>query len=256
MTEPSIKDSLISQAGMKLRSGAARSGTPVVAAGLSADRPIAKSGGGPIAPFDDARNPRPNQGLLAQLFYTIDAHRIGTAPFVLQFVGARTGAGTTTVATAYAMAAAELSNGPALYLDATFVGQDRPGEITLAQTLRENRPLTNVGIPSRPARNLYWVRLTDTGPFSLGLTATELERGFAALRNVYPIVVVDSAPLLKTPISGVISRYSDGTVLTIAARRSHPRDVKTAIALVQRAGGQFIGSVFNDDKLSGRRHGG
>jgi hypothetical protein len=117
---------------------------------------------GAIIPDREPNKNEAGQGL-PTLFYASEAHRISAAPFVLQFVGARTGAGAT-VATAYAMAAAELSHRPVLYLGATFVGQDRAGEITLAPALRQNLPLTNVGIPSRPALDLYWVRLTDTGP--------------------------------------------------------------------------------------------
>lgn len=192
--------------------------------------------------------PIPSLDVFEELFYTIEALRVENVAFILQCTAAEAGAGTTTVAMGYAMAAAIHGGGPVLYVDASASSRAKPSLPTLATVIGERRPLANIGTPMESVPNLSLIGLGATGSSSLGLTLAELDNGFKALRKVFPITVLDTAPVLKSPAASALARLCDGTLLTVASRRTRPRDVKRAIAMLRRSGGQIIGTIYNGDK--------
>lgn len=192
--------------------------------------------------------PTPSLDAFEELFYTIEALRVDNVPFILQCTSAEARAGTTTIAMGYATAAALHSGASVLYVDASVSSRSKQTLPTLANIIGERRSLANIGAPVEGIPNLASISLGATGSSSLGLTLAELDNGFKALRKIFPITVLDTAPVLNSPAASALARLCDGTLITVASRRSRPRDVRQAIAMIRRSGGQIIGTIYNGDK--------
>jgi succinoglycan biosynthesis transport protein ExoP len=65
------------------------------------------------------------------------------------------------------------------------------------------------------------------------------------LEQDFDFVVIDSAPLELVVDAVVLSRYSQGVVVVVDARRSKRRDVRRAVTALRGANAPLIGLVFN-----------
>jgi capsular exopolysaccharide synthesis family protein len=74
-----------------------------------------------------------------------------------------------------------------------------------------------------------------------------LSRVSAALRTIgYPLVLIDCPPLLTAAETLAFAQIADETLLTVRAGSTRERDVKLALALLERNGTPASGIVLND----------
>ena len=71
----------------------------------------------------------------------------------------------------------------------------------------------------------------------------------------YDFVVLDSPPVLAIVDAVVLSRYSDGVVLVVDARRSRRRNVRRAVETLRAVEAPILGLVFNKSSVSATEYG-
>jgi Mrp family chromosome partitioning ATPase len=179
-----------------------------------------------------------------ELFCRVDARRADSSPYVLQFVAATPGAGTSTVAAAFASVAAVLMHRPVLLVG--LVASELGAPSVLA-TLAAGRDLNEAvkAVPAAPG--LCRASLVDR-PMLLTRMAGELEAVLTIIRERFSVVVVDGPAMQDSEASLILSRYCDATVLVVAAEHSHKAAVRSAVSEIGRHGGEVLGTVLNRQK--------
>ena len=93
----------------------------------------------------------------------------------------------------------------------------------------------------------------QAAPYEL-LNSPRVDLLLTEARRCYDYVIVDTPPLLPFPDCGVLGRYIDGYLLTVAAHRTPRKLVTQALAALDPA--KVLGIVFNgDDQPRGRHYG-
>ena len=178
-----------------------------------------------------------------RLYLAIDALRTQDRPFVLQFVAASSGEGTSTVAAQFARTAAFERKRPVLLVDCSDDGDGRalPG---LIEACRESHSLLEF-TQSTNQYGYHNVRLSQSRYPLLQLDAGEFQQAMGRVRAEFPITVLDCAAIGRDPQSAALGRFCDGTVLVVCAEAALPHDAQKARDDIARHGGQLLGVVFN-----------
>ncbi|HWT97113.1 MAG TPA: hypothetical protein VN229_05840 [Terriglobales bacterium] len=184
---------------------------------------------------------------LITLFYSIDAMRADDEAFVLQFIAATPGEGTTTIAWGFAVAAALERNQPVLIINCT---QDETGKSgpSLIDAARGQEAIEDAIQPVDPMKRLFRARLSTTSNPLLEIDGADLRELFAELKDVFSVIVLDCSAATATSDSLAISRYCDGTVMVIRADHARRQVINWTKSSIERFGGNVIGTVFNDRK--------
>jgi succinoglycan biosynthesis transport protein ExoP len=75
------------------------------------------------------------------------------------------------------------------------------------------------------------------------------------LQQDFDFIVLDSAPLALVVDAVVLSRYSQGVLVVVDARRSKRRDVRRAVTALRAADAPILGLVFNRARRGGSIYG-
>lgn len=184
-----------------------------------------------------------------RLYYAIEALRVEPDPYVLQFVAASRGEGTSTVAANYArVAACERDNG-ILIVDCSSSAQaNRRGtdDATLIETYRAGHSLrqllTNARAGSDEAFN---VSIGRSRRSLLDIDSGGMTQVLARAREEFAITVMDCGAAGQDPQAAVLSKYCDGTVLVVQAEAVRRQVIDAARKDIERHGGNVIGVVLN-----------
>jgi protein-tyrosine kinase len=185
----------------------------------------------------------PPSGEFMRLYLAIDALRTQDKPFVLQFVAASSGEGTSTVAAQFARTAAFERRRPVLILDCTGSAGERdlPG---LMEVCQGSRPLMELS-ESTDLPGCHSMRLSESRYPLLELDGGALQHAMGRVRAEFQIAVLDCAAIGRDPQSAALGRFCDGTVLVVCAGAAHPHEVQKARDDIVRHGGQLLGVAFN-----------
>ncbi|HTB43040.1 MAG TPA: hypothetical protein VK741_05390 [Acetobacteraceae bacterium] len=186
-----------------------------------------------------------------RLVYAVDALKARDASFVLQFLSATKGEGTSLVAAQFAStASAEQSRSVLLVnCDPSVATSQRP---TLVEALQRHGKIEAAIGPSITAPGLMIAQLTDYAHPLLSIDAAGVRHIFDLAKNRYSIVALDCPAVSQAADSLALARHCDGTLLVVRAELAPKRVVKDTIAALDRFGGQVIGMVFNQAP-AGRR---
>jgi protein-tyrosine kinase len=187
---------------------------------------------GPVAPRLDAN--------VVALFYAIDGLRGSDAAYALQFVSAAAGAGTSTVAREFCMAAGMEYRKPVLLLDCA--AGDGPS-ITSVLAAGGQAWDAASAVPDMPF--MYSARLASGQNPLLALDSQDMHDLLALLKQRFAAVVLDCAAAAVESDSLALSRYCDGTVIVVRAEHGRREAVRWARDGVQRFGGKVLGTVLN-----------
>jgi Mrp family chromosome partitioning ATPase len=166
------------------------------------------------------------------LFQTVETLRLPDRSFVIQFVAAHAGAGTTTIAAGFAAAAAQSYRRPVLLVDA--------GSADAATGPLEPVPTATP--------YLYTAAIQRAPQHFTNPTAISLEERLTELRRHYHAIVIDCSALGRSAAAITIARHCDGTALVAAAAKSSARDLIAARDAINQVGGQVLGAVFNRER--------
>jgi Mrp family chromosome partitioning ATPase len=200
------------------------------------------------APGRDARDarapalPSPNAEFM-KLYLMIDALRTPDRPYVLQFVAASAGEGTSTIAAQFARTAALDRGRPVLLVDCHGGGANAALP-ALVETCRDSRPLLELP-QSLKVSGCRHVQLSNARYPLLELDAAALQHTMSRARAEFPVTVLDCAAIGTDPQSAALARLCDGTLLVVRAEVAARREVHEARDAIVRHGGQLLGVVFN-----------
>jgi hypothetical protein len=181
------------------------------------------------------------------LFQAVDALRTVDRSFMVQFLSPNRSAGTTTMASGFARAAAAALRRPVLYVDATPSGglSVGIGQETVLSAYRKGLPPGLMAQPWAGAPGVSWSCLAQPLLPTIPLPLDEIEIALRLAQDAFALVVVDSASLEELPQSAALARICDGTVIVLDMRRAARRQAAGACETVRRLGGQVIGATVN-----------
>ena len=77
------------------------------------------------------------------------------------------------------------------------------------------------------------------------LAGETMRRALTTLRGAYDFVVLDSPPVMAVSDPVVLSRYANGVIVVIGARREKRSDVRRTVATLRAVNADVLGFVFN-----------
>jgi capsular exopolysaccharide synthesis family protein len=112
-----------------------------------------------------------------------------------------------------------------------------------------------VGLVATGIPNLTFLPAGPRPPDPSALLSSERARVlFAALREKYPWVIVDSPPVLAVSDGAVLASLADGVLLVVRANSTPIEAVLLARDRLQALGARMLGVVLNDVRLSRNRY--
>jgi protein-tyrosine kinase len=185
-----------------------------------------------------------------RLYFAIEALREGSDPYVLQFVAATRGEGTSTVAANFARIAASERAEDVLIVDCSSSPRSaEPSELepaTLIETYRDGRSLRERLNDGRSTSDeAFSVSIGRSRRSLLDIDSHGLTGVLANAREEFAITVLDCSATTQDPQAAVLSKFCDGTVLVVQAEASRRQVVEAARKDIERHGGNVIGVVLN-----------
>jgi len=74
------------------------------------------------------------------------------------------------------------------------------------------------------------------------------------LKEIFDIIIIDSAPCLIVTDSAILSRHVDYTILVASQKSTKIDDIKEAKKQIENVGGRVVGVVLNKVKLSKKKY--
>jgi len=164
-------------------------------------------------------------------------------PRVVEFVAARVGEGTSTVAREFARTAAALARSNVLLVEADLTPASQPARPGLVEAMAATNSLA-AAIRALEG-GVDAARLTTHGLRSELLKRTALAPLWDAIRARYGLAVVD-APALERGIDGIaLAAQVDAVLIVVEAERTRAPVVERLVDLLQRADAPLVGAVLN-----------
>jgi Mrp family chromosome partitioning ATPase len=196
-----------------------------------------------------ARTPGPIAVELTPLLSAVRPLLDDTQGAVLHFVAAASGEGTSTIAREFALLAATTGRRHTLLIDAVR------GDLQTARYFEcdTSRGLIDgiwIGydeadlqrsIPGTSLSVACLVGERGNGPAD----AVTLSTLYEQLRGQFELIIVDCAAMERGEYSTLLPDEADGIFLVIRAESTRPAVIAHAKALVEQAGGRFLGAVLN-----------
>jgi len=180
---------------------------------------------------------------IVKLFHAVEATKLDASPYVLQFVAATRGAGTSTIVSGFAVAASLEYDSPVLILDCSRSGGDGT---SIAESIARSGRTDSAITPVPGIQRLFSARLSGSSKSRIGVDAEDLREILAQLKRRFSVVVLDYAAAAASSDSLALGRYCEGTVLVVRAEHTRRRTVAWALDSIDRFGGTVIGAVLND----------
>lgn len=181
---------------------------------------------------------------VVRLYYAVEALKMEDTPYVLQFVAATPGEGTTSTAWGFAIAASLEYRQSVLVVDCG--GTAAPDQPTIIEDVSDRG---EIGPAARPVSGVPGLCRASLSRFPSALLHVEgslVQRIFDELRERYAVVVLDCPAAGTASDSLAMSRHADGTVLVIRSGQARRRAIERVQSDIARFGGALIGAVFND----------
>jgi Mrp family chromosome partitioning ATPase len=212
---------------------------------LPGERP--SRGAEPVPPA--ARSPGPAAAELTPLLAAVRPLLDGSKGAVLHFVAAALGEGTSTIAREFALLAGTTGRRRTLLIDA--VRRDpqtaRHFNCDLARGLIDGAWIGQAAADLERVVNgtslsvACLVGSRGNGPAD----AVTLSALYQELRGQFDLIVVDCPAIESGEYATLLPEEADGIFLVIRAEATRPAVISHAKALVEQAGGHFLGAVLN-----------
>jgi protein-tyrosine kinase len=205
-----------------------------------------------IIPQDPVLNEKVEMGEeMLSLYKAIDSMLPDVGNRVVQFIGSRTGEGTSTIVRELARVAAERIGRSVLLLDADryqgtqsrfFSVASRYSWINVLQESGEvGRAIHRVG-----ESELFFSPACNSSDQTPELfNSPQLEEFWANLKLKFDLVLIDSPPLTVSPDALALVSKVDGVVLVVEAEKTKWRTAKYVREKIEMVGGKVLGVVFN-----------
>jgi Mrp family chromosome partitioning ATPase len=215
-----------------------------------------------VLPGEDGSGAERLRGEMVRLLQTIQSSVPDQRARVIQFVGPQGGEGTSTIVRELARVAIgdfrkcvflldlSMHNGSAATQQITARG-DLPAsryEGAAVPTSRMGAPLDATGGGEAEPAQLASAAPPDGGRAMFDVASSSAEEPFKELRQRFPLVFIDSPPIVRSLQGLAVCRHVDGTVMVLRAEHTRSPVALRAKEMIQRAGGNLIGVVLNRRK--------
>ena len=187
------------------------------------------------------------------LFRNIDVHLESIHGKVIQFIGAQRGEGTSTVIRDFAMVSAARLGKSVLLLDADHQNPSQrlffriDPRFGLEEIVRDKESFEKASFRIGDT-NLHVCVYQSPKNSSFSpqhLYSPEIKELWADLRNMFDLILIDSAPADASPDGITMSRFVDGVVLVLEAEKTRKPVAENLKNQIARNGGNLLGIVFN-----------
>jgi capsular exopolysaccharide synthesis family protein len=170
---------------------------------------------------------------------------------VLQFLGSRSGEGTSTVIREFARIAAERIGRSVLLMDADRYHGTQSRFYSVASQCSWIDVLQESG---EVGRAVYRVNNSDlyvspacnsSVPTPELFNSPRFEGFWANLKLKFDLILIDSPPLTVSPDALALASKVDGVVLVVEAEKTKWRTARYVREQIERVGGNILGIVFN-----------
>jgi capsular exopolysaccharide synthesis family protein len=205
-----------------------------------------------IIPQDFVFNEKVEMGEeMLSLYKVIDSMLPNISNRVVQFIGSRTGEGTSTVVRELARVAAERIGRSVLLLDADRYQGTQSRFFSVASQYSWINVLQESGEVGRAIHRVGESDLffspagNSRDPTPELFNSPQLEGFWANLKLKFDLVIIDSPPLTVSPDALALVSKVDGVVLVVEAEKTKWRTARYVREQIERVGGNILGVVFN-----------
>ena len=97
--------------------------------------------------------------------------------------------------------------------------------------------------------NLFYINSGSLPPDPAEvLESNAMKKFLDEVRNMFDIVILDSAPIIAVIDSEILTKLVDGTILVVSADKTDTNLMIDAVKLIKKNGAPFIGTVLNNFK--------
>jgi Mrp family chromosome partitioning ATPase len=173
----------------------------------------------------------------------------GTKGVVLHFVAAALGEGTSTIAREFALLAGTTGRRRTLLIDgvqrdlttARFFNCNTSRGLIDGEWIGYDQSTLQITVPGTSLAVACLIGERGDGPAD----AATLSALYQQLRDQFEVIVVDCPAMESGEYSTLSPDEADGIFLVIRAESTRPAVITHAKALVEQAGGRFLGAVLN-----------
>jgi len=180
----------------------------------------------------------------------------GDSPKVFVITSAAPQEGKSTVVSNLAIALAEI-NHRVLLVDADMrlprlhTIFDLPNTLGLSDILHEPKPVHEYPIESLVRKTqIPHLAVLTAGPARMNLSrllhSTRMKDLVARFREVFDVILIDTAPVLSVPDSRILARVADGVILVVRAHKTHQEAAFAAVKRFAEDGHSILGTILND----------
>ena len=193
----------------------------------------------------------PEEGAMVALSRNIDSLLESSSRKVIQFIGSQAGEGTSTVVRDFAMFSAGRLRKSVLLLD---TDHRNPSQCEFFRTTSKigweeivhDKGAFEKAISKIGDIDLYVYSPSPSSPATPNiLYSSEIKDFWEETRQLFDLVLIDSAPAATSPDGITLSRYVDGVVLVLEAEKTRKPVAENLRNQIVQNGGNLIGMVFN-----------
>ena len=94
--------------------------------------------------------------------------------------------------------------------------------------------------------SLYFISSGTISPNPSEMIASRSMKNFISeLRDIFDIIIIDSAPMITVVDTEIISSLVDASILVVSANKTEFEPMQKAVELIQKSSKSFIGTVLN-----------
>lgn len=188
---------------------------------------------------------------MLSLYKSIDTMLTHLDTRILQFIGAREGEGTSTIAREFARVVATRIGKTVLLLDAdrhqpcqhNFFSISR--ENSWIETLYSGQDIAEAAHQIKQSRLFVSPSANSYRPTPLIFDSPRVDQFWSMLKTKFDLVLIDSAPLTLSPDGLAIASRVDGVILVVEADKTRWQTVNSVKDHIRKVGGSVLGIAFN-----------
>ena len=193
----------------------------------------------------------PEEGAMVALSRNIDSLLETTSRKVIQFIGSQAGEGTSTVVRDFAMFSAGRLRKSVLLLDTDHRNPSQCEFFRATSKIGWEEIVHDKGAFEKAISkigdiDLYVYSPSPSSPATPNiLYSSEIKDFWEETRQLFDLILIDSAPAATSPDGITLSRYVDGVVLVLEADKTRKPVAENLRNQIVQNGGNLLGMVFN-----------
>jgi capsular exopolysaccharide synthesis family protein len=194
----------------------------------------------------------PAEGAMVALSRNIDSLLESSPNKVIQFIGSQAGEGTSTVIRDFAMFSAGRLRKSVLLLDTDHRNPSQCEFFRVSSKFGWEEIVHDKGTFEKAISkigdiDLYVYSPSPSSPYTPNvLYSSGIKEFWEEMKQLFDLVLIDSAPAATSPDGITLSRYVDGVVLVLEAEKTRKPVAESLKNQILQNGGNLLGMVFNN----------